>query len=201
MEEHSEPASGAALDDLRRELRSLGAAHRALERRIDGARTAALRTITALAVICLVLGFALPAFEDDAASDASSPGSLVQMPFYAFGPSAPGQTSDGKVLNVVMGIGFTGLLIVAIIVIIALLASWDGMGDGAWRRTARAAAVLLIIGTCVVLLIAAGGASSGGEIHWSVLIVLAVGCALAAPMLLTDVRVTRSRPGVAGYPS
>jgi hypothetical protein len=186
-----DPASSADLDDLRRELRDLGAAHRALERRLERARTATLRAATVAAAICLLLGFVLPAFDDDSAAgsdDGPSPGRLVQMPFYAFGPSAPGQTSDGKVLNVVMGIGFTGLLIVAIVVIIALLASLDGIRAGAWRRIARAATVLLIIGTCVVLLLGAVGSSTGGAVHWATLVVLAVGGVLAGLLLLTGVR-------------
>lgn len=196
MTEAREDQHGRAeLATVRQELRTLAAEHRALERRVDRARTLMLRAATLLATLCLLLGFVLPAFRDaegpDSDADAIPFGRLVQMPFYAFGPHAPGETSNGRALNVVMGIGFTGLLIVAVVVLLALLSSWDGLAIGGWLRTARVATGLLMIGSAVVWLIAAGGASTGGTIYWSTLVLLTVGCALAALLLLTGVRVRR----------
>jgi len=197
MTEAREDQEGRAeLAAIRQEVRTLAAAHRALEQRLARAALTIQRTATLLAVLCLLLGFVLPAFHEKLVSfdDDDAPVSyrLVQLPFIAFGPSAPGETSNGRALDVVMGIGFTGLLVVAIGVIVALLASWEGLREWWPRWCARTLTLLLVIGTCVVLLLGAAGSASGGSIDWGTLVVLAVGSALAALLLLTDARVQRS---------
>lgn len=149
MSETSE-STAAALRRLENDLA-------ATRSQIEGLRRGLLRGGAALVAVVLMLGLALPMY-NDVVDDKPVTVRVLTAAFQAFGDPGEG---DDKAFSIVVGIGFLGLLIVVVMLIGILL--FSVIGGAGRRRTAlirTILGVLACIGTVVALIFSVLGWSS-----------------------------------------
>ena len=128
-----------------------------LEDRVHALETGVVRTLALLAGGLLALGSVLPVYS--APSEEQLPVlRLLTAPFEIFGVTS--ETEDHKAFNVMMGIGFLGLLACILTAVGVCFAQWNRQAGSVATRTAKVVAWLLVIGMVVPILLTMIGASN-----------------------------------------
>lgn len=161
---------------------------RHLEKRVERLEHLVVQTVAWAAGLCLVVGSFLDYIPNAAGSEETEDAMprLIAVPFTAFGYRTDDGGADG--FAVAAGIGFTGLLLCALIALWLLVVISTGTATERTGRLLGIATSLAAVGTVIAgffALFALG--SDKADVGWGV-VVFAIGIALCATLLRSGLR-------------